>query len=189
VVGCAVVIEPVSNGSKHGAVSIAVAYTLNGRPLSSTSTSSGSSNAVVVSLLPDEGLFPALSLEAGEQLELNLGTMHFAHAPDGYCAVKDAFAADNDNDNDNDDGYAAATAAVVQEEEKKDGGEPIDLEHEQHSSASALQELYSADHLKAELARRGLKAGGTHTERASRLFAVRGLSEDKIEAKLRAKKK
>jgi hypothetical protein len=44
-------------------------------------------------------------------------------------------------------------------------------------------------HLKAELERRGLKAGGSLDERANRLFSVRGLKENEISKKIRAAKK
>ena len=64
--------------------------------------------------------------------------------------------------------------------------DPIDLESEQYSSVDALAALGLA-HLKADLERRGLKAGGSLQERAERLFSVRGLAPDKIDAKLKAK--
>jgi hypothetical protein len=44
-------------------------------------------------------------------------------------------------------------------------------------------------HLKAELERRGLKAGGSLDERANRLFSVRGLKENEISKKIKAVKK
>ena len=42
------------------------------------------------------------------------------------------------------------------------------------------------ERVKAELARRGLKCGGTLAERAQRLFSVRGLREDEVDKKLRS---
>ena len=64
----------------------------------------------------------------------------------------------------------------------------IDLESETYSTLEAVKQL-GLKHLKAELERRGLKAGGTLDERAARLFSVRGLSEDKISDKLKTKPK
>ena len=61
---------------------------------------------------------------------------------------------------------------------------PIDLE--QFDSAEKLEPL-GLNHLKNELTRRGLKCGGTLSDRASRLFSVKGLSADQIEPSLLAK--
>ncbi|XP_008303611.1 splicing regulator SDE2 isoform X3 [Stegastes partitus] len=57
------------------------------------------------------------------------------------------------------------------------------------SSVSSVQQLESLglDVLKEELMSRGLKCGGTLSERASRLFSVRGLSPDQIDPALLAK--
>ena len=61
---------------------------------------------------------------------------------------------------------------------------PIDLEV---ISSPADLEAKGLSHLKAELERRGLKAGGTLEQRAARLFMVRGLQEGDIPHKLKAK--
>ncbi|KAL3995721.1 hypothetical protein ACER0C_008377 [Sarotherodon galilaeus] len=56
-------------------------------------------------------------------------------------------------------------------------------------SASSVKQLESLglDVLKKELMSRGLKCGGTLSERAARLFAIRGLSADQIDPLLLAK--
>jgi len=61
---------------------------------------------------------------------------------------------------------------------------PIDLD-----ALESCQDLESLglDHLKSELMRRGLKCGGTLSERASRLFSIKGLSPDEIDPSLLAK--
>ncbi|XP_060919498.1 splicing regulator SDE2-like [Labrus mixtus] len=61
---------------------------------------------------------------------------------------------------------------------------PLDL-----SSLSSVSELEALglDVLKGELMSRGLKCGGTLTERAARLFSVRGLTPDQIDPALLAK--
>ena len=61
---------------------------------------------------------------------------------------------------------------------------PIDLD-----ALESCQDVESLglDHLKSELMRRGLKCGGTLSERASRLFSIKGLSPDEIDPSLLAK--
>ena len=65
---------------------------------------------------------------------------------------------------------------------------PVNLESEEFSSDS-LENLIvlGLQHLKVELERRGLKAGGSLEDRARRLFSVRGLKENEISAKLKSK--
>ena len=48
-------------------------------------------------------------------------------------------------------------------------------------------ELLGLDHLKQDLQRRGLKCGGTLSDRASRLFGVKGLNHNEINPMLLAK--
>ncbi|XP_030275318.1 splicing regulator SDE2 isoform X2 [Sparus aurata] len=57
------------------------------------------------------------------------------------------------------------------------------------SSVSSVDQLQSLglDVLKEELMSRGLKCGGTLTERAARLFSIRGLTPDQIDPALLAK--
>lgn len=56
-------------------------------------------------------------------------------------------------------------------------------------SVSMVEELEALglEQLKAELMKRGMKCGGTLQERAARLYSVRGLSADQIDAALLAK--
>lgn len=54
------------------------------------------------------------------------------------------------------------------------------------SSVGQLESL-GLDVLKEELMSRGLKCGGTLTERAARLFSIRGLTPDQIDPALLAK--
>lgn len=57
------------------------------------------------------------------------------------------------------------------------------------SSVPSVQQLESLglEVLKAELMRRDLKCGGTLSERAARLYSVRGLSPDRIDPALLAR--
>lgn len=67
---------------------------------------------------------------------------------------------------------------------RKGGEEPIDLD----SFTSALHmEFLGMERLKAELFRLGLKCGGSLTERANRLFSIKGVARDQIPKKLRGK--
>ena len=62
--------------------------------------------------------------------------------------------------------------------------EPVDLP--KYSSAQELETL-GLEHLKAELQRRGLKAGGSLAERAARLFLLSHTPIEKIDKKQLAK--
>lgn len=62
--------------------------------------------------------------------------------------------------------------------------EPVNLDD--FDSGKDLESL-GLNHLKHELTRRGMKCGGALTERASRLFSVKGLSPDEIDPSLLAK--
>lgn len=64
----------------------------------------------------------------------------------------------------------------------------IEIESSEFSDAAESFHRFGLQHLKAELERRGLKSGGTLSERADRLFAVRGVPFDKIDKKYKAKK-
>ena len=61
---------------------------------------------------------------------------------------------------------------------------PIDLDD---FSDSKQLELLGLNHLKEELQRRGLKCGGTLSDRALRLFSIKGLSQDEISPMLLVK--
>lgn len=56
------------------------------------------------------------------------------------------------------------------------------------AAAQSTEDLlqFSLDALKAALMARGVKCGGTHVERVTRLFSIRNLSADQIDPKLRA---
>ena len=67
--------------------------------------------------------------------------------------------------------------------------EPVsyaDVDLEEYEAAQQLEAL-GLNHLKEELQRRGLKCGGTLTQRAQRLWAVKGLDASQIPAGLLAK--
>ena len=53
----------------------------------------------------------------------------------------------------------------------------IELDEGPYSDAKALEEAFTPQELAHELRRRGLKAGGSHHERAQRLFLVKGMAD------------
>ncbi|XP_050405344.1 splicing regulator SDE2 [Patella vulgata] len=68
--------------------------------------------------------------------------------------------------------------------EEKEPLKPINLE--EFNSVEDLEKA-GLDSLKAALMERGLKCGGTLTQRAERLFSVKGLNADQIDSSLKAK--
>ncbi|XP_014673553.1 PREDICTED: protein SDE2 homolog [Priapulus caudatus] len=68
--------------------------------------------------------------------------------------------------------------------ESEAGRDPVDLDS--YDEATQL-EMLGLDVLKEELMSRGMKCGGTLQQRAQRLFAARGLSDDQIDPSMRAK--
>jgi hypothetical protein len=89
-------------------------------------------------------------------------------------------------------GTTAADVSVNDSNSKKEGStiiqsfDPIHLESPEYATISALEGL-GLDRLKFELHLRGLKVGGTLTQRAERLLAVRGVKPKKIDKRLKAK--
>jgi len=78
------------------------------------------------------------------------------------------------------------------EASKKEAEIPVEvpepLKLGKYKSVKALQDL-GLDRLKSALKALGMKCGGTLEQRAERLWSVRGISTDKIDPKLLAKKK
>ncbi|KAF7646978.1 hypothetical protein LDENG_00179410 [Lucifuga dentata] len=84
-------------------------------------------------------------------------------------------------------GSTESSCSPQQQQDQREsglGGVRVDLDSV--ASAKELEEL-SLDVLKEELASRGLKCGGTLTERAARLFSVRGLAAEQIDPALLTK--
>jgi len=97
---------------------------------------------------------------------------------DGWeCRMAEASMASDDVTNVN--GESSNNSATV-----KQG---IDLS--KYATSSDLEKGVSGDELKSELARLGLKCGGTVSDRAARLFLTKDTPLDKLPAKVFAKKK
>jgi len=67
-------------------------------------------------------------------------------------------------------------------------GQPNAIDVSTYSSAAALEQAVGGDRLKTELARLGLKCGGTVSDRAKRLFLLKDTPLDKLPSKVFAKK-
>ena len=183
VVGCELLL---SAPSAAGAVCVTVSFAHNGSAL-------GAAFAFPVDTLGPDALvafYPAVSLEDGEALIVNIGQHPFRHAgaaarrpldslaaPLRVRAVRDALVSAA-NKASSPDPTSAAVAARG----------PIDIDSDEFDSLEKLMAA-GAGRLKEELASRGLKCGGTSAERAARLLAVRGRAEEDIDPKLRAPKK
>lgn len=66
---------------------------------------------------------------------------------------------------------------------------PVGIDLSKYATSSDLEKDVSGDELKSELARIGLKCGGTVSDRAARLFLTKDTPLDKLPAKVFAKKK
>jgi hypothetical protein len=160
----------------------------------------------------EEAMFvPAVSLEGGESVRINIGQRPFVWLPVseaprpvldaldqtyydalvGYMKFCSEF--DQPSSVSGDSTTPVAGSADVNPPADNAAGprvsqsfDPIDIEDAEFASPEAF-ERFGMAHLKVELERRGLKSGGTLKERAMRLYLVRGVPADKIDKKLRAK--
>ncbi|RLN48103.1 hypothetical protein BBJ28_00014755 [Nothophytophthora sp. Chile5] len=161
----------------------------------------------VKSLAESQGFFPAISVEQTEILLVNIGAQPLLYQAPGYQPVIDALeagsrsidavAATNTTSQAADSDEKAKTEQKAMEKKPRKKAEqtdktvapmepPIDLMA--FKTAKALEEL-GLERLKQELSRRGLKCGGSLSERAARLLSVRGEAWEAIDAKLKAAKK
>eukprot|EP00644_Phytophthora_capsici_P016308 jgi/Phyca11/535316/estExt2_fgenesh1_pg.C_PHYCAscaffold_340035 len=154
----------------------------------------------------DEGFFPAISVEQTEILLVNIGSQPFAYEIPGFEPVITALEAGGAQE--------LAVEATIKATEGEVKVEPaptaspkkeskVKVERPQTKKAAPTEppvdlmkfetvealEALGLERLKVELSRRDLKCGGNLTERASRLFSVRGKAWEDIDAKLKAKKK
>ncbi|CEG37942.1 hypothetical protein L915_15440 [Plasmopara halstedii] len=165
-------------------------------------------------LASDQGFYPAISVEQTEILLVNIGSQPFLHQASHFKPVIDAlepvrladeavdtsFVKDPGNcagigetdhsatvstENQHEESFMGKNETKISEKEVNFTHPPIDLmEFETIESFEAL----GLERLKVELSRRGLKCGGNLTERAARLFSVRGKAWDDIDAKMKVKK-
>jgi len=161
------------------------------------------------------GLFPAISLDAGEIVTMNLGAAGFAYAPDDSRGVFSAIGATrsdkveassmNPAESSSMAASCVAPAASVDPVDAQPAPlvpPPIDLspllaaaDERFHASGGSetltVSELASAGasiyDLANALTARGAKTGGTWAERAARLLSTIGFTRETLPKKLRAK--
>lgn len=144
-------------------------------------------------------LRPGVSLEEGQSAAINIGQRPFKHnnfqnartvysllqhVVSGSCATSSAETKPTEVLTGT-EGAGRPAAAMSSTEPCVYG--TIDLESPAVLAPGDLEAL-GLGHLRAELARRGLKAGGTLQQCAGRLFAARGLQAGEIPKKLLASK-
>lgn len=118
-------------------------------------------------------LFPALSMMEGE--EVIIGLDNTSHLPGGCINLMEAY-------------YPTIVPQLLEGNKGVVAEENVKTEYDASMDINELEAL-SSETLKNELDRRGLKSGGTHKQRAERLFAVRNLDWDHIDKKYKQKKK
>ncbi|CAM9271120.1 unnamed protein product [Ectocarpus sp. 6 AP-2014] len=185
IVGCLLEIDQASqtasmrfslNGQDMG-----VAF--DGVKLAPAAAEPGSSS---LGLKVEPGFFPALSLEEGEAVTVNLGQSPFAHPPpDGFKAVIAARLG----------GGAVSVAARGPQANvgttaggDAEGGPRAPVDLEEFSCATDLAARFGPNRLKEELMSKGVKCGGTHYQRAARLFSLKRLAPEDYPQELFAKK-
>ena len=192
IVGC--LLELDTNG-KSGVLS----FHLNGADLGvAFGKSCETLKSSVDELLSSGGrLSPAISLEEGQSAAINIGQRPFKH--NRYVSSVSVYSLLRTEETSESEAVVdlkASSPKSVKESEvtvsEAKSSEvvdfnPVDLESTTISVVGDLEAIGAA-HLKAELERRGLKAGGTLQERAARLFAVKGLQQSDIPKKLLSKK-
>jgi hypothetical protein len=154
-------------------------------------------------------LFPVVSCNPGEIVELRLSTAEMQYSPEGSTAVGAVLATEDVTLDSVLEGYDEDEEETEEEEEKPPSKaeaafdqeltdetppvkpapvkvEPLDLDN--FGSAEELEKL-GLDRLKGALMAAGVKCGGTLQERANRLFSLKGLEPEDYPKKLLAKKK
>ncbi|GLE10394.1 hypothetical protein PINS_up022495 [Pythium insidiosum] len=153
-----------------------------------------------VSTKASRGFFPAISVEQGEILLVNVGAQPLLYPVEGFKPVVEGMRPMATTETKTDDvvvekpkpaekkpePVATEAKKTVEKEPKpaapKQEFPPLDLDK---FKTSAELEALGLDALKAELQRRKLKCGGTLEQRAQRLLTVRGKSWDEIDPKLK----
>mmetsp|Transcript_22894 Transcript_22894/g.33454 ORF Transcript_22894/g.33454 Transcript_22894/m.33454 type:complete len:618 (+) Transcript_22894:43-1896(+) len=185
---------------------ISMSFSINGRELGEAFSSDTHSNlkAVLQSMLgsTSSGLYPAVSIEQGESMVLNAGQKAFRYLSSTtnssreVCVVKGVL--DALSSVEVPDVRLSEVLADVEKMKSTTSGSAIaprqtsfpriDINSSEFQTPRDFMTL-GMDHLKAELAARGLKSGGTLQERAERLFFVKGLRDDQIGSHLKAPKR
>jgi hypothetical protein len=159
-------------------------------------------------------LYPTISCNENEIIELHWYDSQFKHKPVDAVAIGDVMLVENDvnstgesSTKDSQDivedkltskeeisGNAHQSSKIHQSDTSKvNSNQPSEKAIEefdlnQYNTVEELETL-GLDYLKTVLQREGIKCGGTLRERAERLFSLKGLSPNEYPAKLRVTKK
>ena len=170
------------------AKSIEIGYALNGKDIGV---------AFSVKAEADECFFPALSLNLGEVVGINLGP-DFSHNVKEECVGLSALKKDTIEDGSSkpiaapdDEAPPKKRPREEKNETKRSAESSITTETDKFNlndctSLQQLQEL-GADRLKNILLSMGIKCGGTLEQRAERLFSLKGLRREEYPQKVRGK--
>ena len=155
----------------------------------------------------DFALYPALSLNMNEVVDVNTGPSFWRPLSKGCVGVGDLAKTDTNSNDSNfkeaektektksnacdeqvPEPKEPANKRLREQAKQNDGGtaetEPFDLN--QVSSIEGVTSL-GAERIKSILISMGIKCGGTLEDRANRLFSLRGLRRDEYPAKVRGK--
>jgi len=148
-------------------------------------------------------LYPAMSCNQGEILELRLDGECMSYLPVGACPVGELLAPEAIPEDDDDEKQLEESKPAADGDSKgpilepevakpapilKATVQPEALDLERFENLAALEAL-GLDRLKAALMAAGLKCGGSLQERAARLLSVKGLVSSEYPPKLLAKRK
>lgn len=131
--------------------------------------------------LGDCRFHPAASLEQGESVVINVQQRPFLFQDVADTAAQAASSRSASSS-------SSSAVAAPQSSATSEAPSAVEVPTEALAAAQSAEDLlqFSLDALKAALIARGVKCGGTHVERATRLFSIRNLSPDEIDPKLRA---
>lgn len=174
--GCWLKIAPLGDDSAEQIMRVQMGFVLQG---------TGPNDGIAFEFtrpLEDCCFFPAISLEKGESLVVNTQQRPFLFR-DIAVAIPAARAITQ----------TSSTVAASQPSDGTEGSQIAvtayaEITDADLAAAESVEDLlhFGMDALKNILTRKGVKCGGTHLERATRLFAIRSLSPDQIDVKLRA---
>ncbi|GAX26956.1 hypothetical protein FisN_9Lh260 [Fistulifera solaris] len=176
-------------GCLYKAITGTISYFVNGKDL-----------GIAFEVGKGHSLFPVISINPGEIVELRLHKDEMSHNVASSTAIEEVMTQEDTNveelsDNPDDENFESSLDATTNHNEatqiEKSAKsslvvEPLNLTD--YNSVEDLKEL-GLDRLKGALMAIGVKCGGTLHERASRLFSLKGLDASDFPKRLLANKK
>jgi len=170
---------------------IEIGYLLNGNDL-----------GIAFNIAADDsfGYYPALSLNLGEVVDINIGPDFSHDVKEGCVGVSDLTKTSSDETHE--EGVASSKPAAKSCEDVPPKKRPRDEDNTSRprdesltidrfdlNSCASVQELLElgSDRLKSILLSMGIKCGGTVEQRAERLFSLKGLRREDYPQKVRGK--